>query len=317
VTSAPAFRRGPVTVEPPATSANLGPGFDALGLALDLRDEVSVEVADGGLSVEVAGEGAGQVPLDEGHLLVRALRETFAALGGQPPGLRIRALNRIPHGRGLGSSSAAICAGVLAARALTLGGEAALGDAAVLALATALEGHPDNVAPCLTGGLAVAWIEEDGGAARVLRLEPAAGIDPVVFIPPTPLATALARGLLPATVPHRDAAFNAGRAGLLTASLTVPDLSEHHRNELLRAATRDRLHQEYRAPAMPDSAALIEQLRADGFAAVVSGAGPTVMALTVGPGSAERALAHTPTGWSAVRLPVAAAGTRVGCPVAP
>jgi homoserine kinase len=155
--------------------------------------------------------------------------------------------------------------------------------------------------------LTVAWLDERG-AAEVLRLDPVADLRQIVFVPPDPLATAVARRLLPTEVPHRDAAFNAGRAGLLTAALTVPGLSEHHRTGLLRAATRDRLHQEYRAPAMPDSAVLLEQLRADGFAAVVSGAGPTVMVLTVGSSSADKALAYAPTGWSAARLPVAAAG---------
>jgi homoserine kinase len=305
--SASAFHSGPVTVEPAATSANLGPGFDSFGLALELRDEVSVEVTDRGLTVEVTGEGAAGLPCDESHLMVRALRAAFDALGGQPPGLRVTAHNRIPHGRGLGSSSAAICAGVVAARALVRAGESAMDDSALLGLATALEGHPDNVAPCLTGGLTVAWLDEAAGA-RVLRLDPVADLRPIVFIPPNPLATAVARGLLPAEVPHCDAAFNAGRAGLLTAALTVPGLSEHYRSGLLRAATQDRLHQEYRAPAMPDSALLIEQLRADGFAAVVSGAGPTVMVLTVGSGSVDRILAYAPTGWSAARLPVATAG---------
>lgn len=372
----PRFLRGPVTVRPPATSANLGPGFDAFGLALELRDEVVVEVLDEpGLGVEVVGEGAHEVPLDERHLLVRALRTGFDALGGQPAGLRVRCRNHIPHGRGLGSSSAAICAGLTAARALVEGGESVLDDDALLDLATRIEGHPDNVAPALRGGLTVAWLEQgterdgragqDDGAeqdsartaaaadrqatdpavrpgdraqerhrqaveqdnqaapdnqtahnrqtgqmrAFALRLEPDPAVGAVAFIPPNRLATEVARGLLPDRVPHRDAAFNAGRAGLLVAALTAPELNPHHRAELLHAATRDRLHQDYRAAAMPDSAALIRQLRADGFAAFVSGAGPTVLVLTVGPDQVHKAAGHVPDGWGVMVLTVAGVGT--------
>ncbi len=331
----PVFRRGPVTVRPPATSANLGPGFDSFGLALELRDEVVVEVVDGpGLIVEVDGEGAGEVPLDERHLLVSSLRAGFDALGGQPPGLRVRCHNRIPHGRGLGSSSAAICAGLVAARELVEGGAAVLDDDALLDLATRIEGHPDNVAPALRGGLTVAWTEqvhepagEPGDAAAraqhsdhqpgdirafAHRLTPDAAVSAVVFIPPNRLATAVARGLLPGQVPHRDAAANAGRAGLLVAALTAPDLTDHHRARLLRAATEDRLHQDYRAPAMPQSAALIRRLRADGFAAAVSGAGPTVIALTPGPAWPGKAAAHAPDGWRVTVLSVAAGGVGAG-----
>ena len=325
------FRTGPVTVRPPATSANLGPGFDSFGLALELRDEVTVQVTEvPGLSVEVFGEGADDVPRDESHLLVRALRAGFDALGGQPPGLRVVCRNNIPHGRGLGSSSAAICAGLVAARDLVEGGESVLDAAALLDLATRLEGHPDNVAPALCGGLTIAWMEEPGpapdpsgpermeqGAAKeerpdVLRLMSDRAVGAVVFIPPTPLATSVARGLLPDRVPHRDAAFNAGRAGLLAAALTTPDLTHHHRAVLLRAATRDRLHQDYRAPAMPESAALIQRLRADGYAATVSGAGPTVLTLTVGPGWPEQAAGYAPAGWRSAILPIAATGVATG-----
>jgi homoserine kinase len=325
------FRTGPVTVRPPATSANLGPGFDSFGLALELRDEVTVQVTETpGLTVEVYGEGAHDVPRDESHLLVRALRAGFNALGGQPPGLRVVCRNSIPHGRGLGSSSAAICAGLVAARDAVEDGESVLDTAALLDLATRLEGHPDNVAPALCGGLTIAWMEEpdpapdatgpertDQDAAKeerpdVLALMPDRAVGAVVFIPPTPLATSVARGLLPDRVPHRDAAFNAGRAGLLTAALTTPDLTHHHRAVLLRAATRDRLHQDYRAPAMPESAALIQRLRADGYAATVSGAGPTVLALTVGPGRPEQAAGYAPEGWRAAILPIAATGVATG-----
>jgi homoserine kinase len=315
----PRFRAGPIVVRPPATSANLGPGFDSFGLALELRDEVVVEALDEpGLHVEVAGEGAGEVPLDESHLLVRSLRAGLDALGGQPAGLRVRCHNRIPHGRGLGSSSAAICAGLVAARELVEDGGSVLDGTTLLDLATGIEGHPDNVAPALRGGLTVAWLEqstaESGGRQRphVLRLSPDPDVSAVAFIPPNRLATSVARGLLPDQVPHRDAAFNAGRAGLLTAALTTPELTHHHRAVLLHAATDDRLHQDYRAPAMPESAALIDRLRADGFAAAVSGAGPTVLVLTVGPGWPTKAAAYAPAGWGVTVLAVAATGVSAG-----
>lgn len=214
----PAFRAAAVRVRVPASSANLGPGFDALGLALGLYDDVVVRVADSGLNIDIAGEGADTLPRDESHLLVRSMRTAFDLLGGQPRGLEVVCANRIPHGRGLGSSSAAICAGIVAARAVTIGGEAKLDDAALLELATEIEGHPDNVAACLLGGFTLAWM--DGGSAKAIRMEPAESIVPVVFVPSRPVLTETARGLLPRTVPHVDAAANAGRAGLLVEALT-------------------------------------------------------------------------------------------------
>ncbi len=297
---------GLARVRVPATSANLGPGFDALGLALALHDEVGARVTSGGLRIEVSGEGAADVAdAGEKHLVVRAMRAVFDDLGvPQPAGLALRCANRIPHGRGLGSSAAAIVAGVLAARALA---GAPTGPADALPMANALEGHPDNVAPCLFGGLTIAWLADPsaalpeaangqpGGAgpqgghardsggssaragiARAVRLEPAPEIRPVVLIAPEPVSTEVARGLLPASVPHADAARNAGRAALLIAALTG------HPDALLDA-TADRLHQDYRAPAMPATHQLVSRLRAAGVPAVVSGAGPSVLAfLTAG-----------------------------------
>jgi homoserine kinase len=258
-----------VRVRVPATSANLGPGFDALGLALSLHDEIEARVTPSGLRIEVSGEGAADVAgAEEAHLVIRAMRAAFDDLGaGQPPGITLSCVNQIPHGRGLGSSAAAIVAGVLAARALAGAGT---GPGAALALANALEGHPDNVAPCLYGGLTIAWTTE--GGARAVRLEPAAVIKPVAIIAPAQVSTKAARGLLPARVPHADAARNAGRAALLVAAFTV-------RPEELLDATEDRLHQDYRASAMPATSDLIGRLRAAGIPAVVSGAGPSVLAL--------------------------------------
>ena len=266
-------------VRVPATSANLGPGFDALGLALSLHDEVEVRIVPSGLHIDVSGEGAPDVTdAEEAHLVVRAMRAAFDDLdAGQPPGIALRCVNRIPHGRGLGSSAAAIVAGVLAARALA-GAGTSPGEA--LPLANALEGHPDNVAPCLYGGLTIAWLADAGTSARAVRLEPAAEIKPVAIIAPGAVATGVARGLLPARVPHADAARNAGRAALLVAALTACP------GDLLDA-TEDLLHQDYRAPAMPATGDLVRRLRADGVPAVVSGAGPSVLAFVTSVTSAD------------------------------
>ena len=297
----PAFRAAAVRVRTPATSANLGPGFDAFGLALGLYDDVVVRVADSGLHVDIAGEGATNLPRDERHLIVRSLRTAFDVLGGQPRGLEVVCANRIPHGRGLGSSSAAICAGLMAARAVTIGGLERLDDAAMLELASEIEGHPDNVAACLLGGFTLAWTERD--TARAVRMDPDASVVPVVFVPANPVLTETARGLLPRTVPHVDAAANAGRAALLVEALC-------RRPELLFAATEDRLHQEYRAPAMPESVALVNRLRSDGVPAVISGAGPTVLALTVD-GEAEKIARLAGEDWAANRLSLDAGGATV------
>ena len=283
----PQFIDGPVQVTVPATSANLGPGFDSLGLALSLRDQLEAEVLPEGLVVDVEGAGADGVPRDESHLVVRSMRAAFALMGEQPSGLRLSCRNEIPHARGLGSSSAAIVAGVVLARALVAGGQLLAADEALLELADDLEGHPDNVAPAFYGGFVISGREDDHWYA--VR----AGVDPritaVVFVPPTGVETTVARGLLPATVAHADAAANSGRAALLVAALTGQP--EH-----LLAGTRDWLHQEQREPAMPDTLALVRRLRADGVPAVVSGAGPSVLAF----GSADTSTLTgcCPDGWT-------------------
>lgn len=303
------FVEGSVTVTVPATSANLGPGFDSLGLALAFRDQLTAEITGPGLSVAVKGEGAGGVPLDESHLVVRCMRTAFDVLGGQPAGLRLSCVNRIPHARGLGSSSAAIVAGLVLARALVAGGELVLDDESVFRLAAEIEGHPDNVAPAFFGGFTIAGHDTlPDGREEFYAVQ--ASIDPrvsaVVFVPPTAVQTAVARGLLPDAVPHAQAAADAGRAALLVAALGGQP--EH----LLRA-TRDYLHQEYRRPAMPDSLALVDELRADGVAAVVSGAGPTVLAFSDGNGTPATAklAARCPKGWDVRTLAVDLMGARV------
>jgi homoserine kinase len=287
----------------PATSANLGPGFDALGLALSLHDDVIARIGEDGVVIDVAGEGAAEVPRDESHLLVRSMRSAFEVLGGQPRGIELVCANRIPHGRGLGSSAAAIVAGILLARALVLGGDERLSDADVLALASELEGHPDNVAACLYGGLTIAWSSAGDGVGAI-RLDCAPAIRPVAFIPTETSSTHASRQLLPEQVPHGDAAFNAARAALLVAALTG-------RSDVLLTATEDRLHQDYRAPGMPASAELVVLLRGKGIPAVVSGAGPTVLALAREEDEVAVALELVPARWQAVALEVDEPGAHI------
>jgi homoserine kinase len=290
------FVTGPVTVQVPATSANLGPGFDSLGLALALHDTLTGEILASGLEVRVSGSGADEVPRDESHLVVRAMRAAFAALGEQPSGLRLTCENVIPHARGLGSSSAAIVGGIVLARALVADGAERLDDDAAFRLAAEIEGHPDNVAPAMYGGFTISG--QDGQGFYSVGSPVAAGIRTVVFVPPTGVETKVARGLLPATVPYADAAADAGRTALLVAALAGQPA------QLLRA-TRDYLHQDYRRPAMPESVALVDTLRADGVPAVVSGAGPTVLAFCE---EAEPLLARTPQGWFAWALDIEPSG---------
>jgi homoserine kinase len=287
----------PVRVRVPATSANLGPGFDSLGLALTHYDDLTARITDGGFTVTVAGEGAGELPQGEDHLVVRSMLTTFDVLGGMPAGLAVDCVNRIPQARGMGSSSAAIVAGVQLARALTVGGTKLLDDAGALRVAAGIEGHPDNVAPCLLGGFTIAWTEASG--ARAVRLGIAAGVRPTVFIPAERGLTAAARAALPSGVPHADAAFNAGRAALLVHALTTDP-------SLLLAATEDRLHQGYRAVGMPGTASLVAALRSVGVAAVVSGAGPTVLALSPVPADF-----HPGTEWRVHALSVDGTGALV------
>lgn len=295
-----------VHVQVPATSANLGPGFDTLGLALALYDELDVAVRnEPGIVIEVEGNGAGEVPLDESHLVVRAIDHVFARAGVRRPPLHLVARNSIPHSRGLGSSGAAIVAGVLAAQGL-LDGVVDLTANDLLTLATDLEGHPDNVAPALFGGLTIAWTSPDGPQHKKLMVH--RGVSPLVFVPEHVMSTALARSLQPASVPHQDAVFNLSRSALLVAALTQSP-------ELLHAATEDKLHQSYRASAMPETDRLIGLLRANGFPAVVSGSGPSILVLTSDPsqrltaaGLVER---ETGSAWTALMLAVDFKGATV------
>lgn len=295
-----------VVVRVPATSANLGPGFDTLGLALSVYDELTVEAREEGrLDIEVEGQGSAGVPRDASHLVVRAIAYAFDAVGRPLPGLRLHARNVIPHGRGLGSSGAAVVSGLLAAKGL-LAGDVDLDDDTLLRLATEMEGHPDNVAPALFGGLTIAWVDE--GRPQHKKLLVHRGVAPLVFVPDFTMSTSVARSLQPLQVPREDAVFNVSRSALLIAALTQSP-------ELLLAATEDKLHQNYRAQAMPDTDRLVRALRAVGFAAVVSGAGPSVLVLADGPGRRLEAVAvaerATDTPWEALMLAVDVKGGTV------
>jgi homoserine kinase len=284
-----------VTVKVPATTANLGPGLDTLGLALAIYDELEVRVrADEGATVDVRGVGEGEVPTDASNLVVQSIAHVFAAHGQAMPGLDLVAHNVIPHGRGLGSSGAAIVSGIMAAKGL-LDGIVEIESEELLRLATELEGHPDNVAPALFGGLTIAWTTPEGPRHKKLMVH--RGVSPLVAVPESTMSTKLARSLQPESVPHEDAIFNVSRSALLVAALIQSP-------ELLLAATEDRLHQNYRASAMKETDDLIKVLRAAGLPAVVSGAGPSVLVLASDPAqrlvAAELVARSTNTPWQAL-----------------
>ncbi len=267
--------RRQVRVRVPASTANLGPGFDALGMALGLYNEIEVTLEGDGLRLEVDGEGAERLQALGGRNLVsRSVMETLERLGIREGGFRIRMLNRIPLSRGLGSSSAAAMGGVAAAAALA---GASLGPEELLDLALPFEGHPDNITPALLGGLTVSTLVE--GKVRCVKLAVPEGLQAVAVIPEFPLSTAKARKALPHMVPREDAVFNVGRVALFLASLQAGRL------DLLGEATQDRLHQPYRAPLVPGMPeVLAEGRRAGALACFLSGAGPTLLALTTGDG---------------------------------
>lgn len=300
-----------VTVRVPATTANLGPGYDSLGLALALHDTLTVESLETDeLLFELRGEGADTLPRDASHLVIRAMEAAFDRLGFRHGGLKVTAENVNPHGRGLGSSASAVVAAVSAANAMVP--EASRrGQDWVLQLTSELEGHPDNVAPAIFGGLALSWQDSDQYSST--RATVADSVIPIVAVPDYELSTEAARALLPASVGHHAAAMNAGRAALLIHALT-------HKPEFLLPGTEDYLHQSYRAEAMRPSAALIAALRAAGHAAVVSGAGPTVLVLANGEAEAAAVVAfieefnaaNTPDiAWRVLKLAVDVEGAKV------
>ncbi len=296
-----------VDVLVPATSANLGPGFDCLGLAIGVHDRVTAMVTeDPGVLVHIEGEGEEILPRDDSHLVARAMLAAWSAMGVPASGAVLTCVNAIPQGRGMGSSAAAIVAGLLLGRALVTDGEDRLSAGEVFDLATRMEGHPDNVAAALFGGFTTAWIETPGAEdvhARAVSHRVHPEVVPVVVVPPVSMPTHEARRMLPDLVARDDAVFNVGRSALLVHALTADP-------SLLMSATEDRLHQDARAAAYPRSHELVAELRAQGIPAVISGAGPSVLALAATSTSAT-ALAAAPDGWEAVVVPVDTAGARV------
>ncbi len=284
-------------VSVPATSANLGPGFDSIGVALELRDVVAAKVSEiPGVRVSITGEGAGLLPTDETHLVAKVLLDGLAKLGSSVPGAEISCQNQIPQGKGLGSSAAAIVAGLALAQALVMDGSIDLDW--VFAQASEYEGHPDNAGACVYGGLTVAWMNE-GTHRRTLQVLPE--VQALVGIPADELLTDKARGLLPSQVPHEDAAFNAARSALLIIGLTTDP-------SVLIEATEDRLHQNYRADAYRKTIAAITELKANGIAACVSGAGPAVLVFATEeqiPQAQQILAAH---GFSGQKLEIAESG---------
>mgnify|MGYP000918012968 CR=1 FL=1 len=302
----PTFRATPSQIQVPATSANLGPGFDCLGLALQMHDKYVARVIDEpGLDIDVIGEGADNLPRNEKNLLVKAMFAGFDYLGGRPRGLAIRAKNVIPHGRGLGSSAAAIVGGLALARALVLGGNERMSHEDMLNIANEMEGHPDNVSAAIYGSANVAWQESQRGKviAQSLNIEVDPRISALAFVPATELSTSKARKMLPESIPHHDAVRNSINTAVLVQAL-------QHRPDLLLAATEDYLHQSYRSEAMPQSFALMTKLRKAGVAAFISGAGPTVLVLHTG-GDAEAAELERAAGEKFHMIPLGVSRTGV------
>ncbi len=265
-------------VQIPASTANLGPGFDCLGLALTMYDRYIAQVQDEpGVDIDVTGEGADDVPRNDKNLVIKAMYKGFEFLGGKPRGIALRQLNVIPHGRGLGSSASAIVGGLSLARALVLGGNDRMSNEDMLVIANQMEGHPDNVAAAIYGSANISWQDLQHGhmVAQSVNIDVDPRISAMAFIPATAVATSKARKMLPESIPHPDAVRNSSNAALLVHAL-------QHRPDLLHTATADFLHQSYRQDAMPHSFALLTKLRNAGVAAFISGAGPTVLVLHVG-----------------------------------
>lgn len=296
------LRRDAVRVVVPATSANLGPAFDSAGLALGVYDDlVAMVTDDSGVLIEISGEGEDSLPRNEEHLVVQSMQAAFAWMGIESPGFVLRCVNSIPHGRGLGSSAAAIIGGIVLARALVADGRERMADDDVLQVALQQESHPDNLAAALYGGFTVAWLEEDGRADAV-RMSVHPGVRPVVLVPSTALSTAQARTLLPDTVTLKQATHNISRSALLVHALT----QEPSR---LMAATADSIHQDSRASAYPTSVELLQTLRHSQVPAVISGAGPSVLAFVDDVTSSVLAAVEA-EGWIIREVPIADIGAR-------
>lgn len=327
--AASASQEQTIHVSVPATSANLGSGFDSVGLALDRRDHVSFTLGaldDTGIDIEIHGEGEDTLARDDSNLIVRTFLDECAKLAMPRRRLKIVAENRIPQARGLGSSAEAIVTAIAAAKAFSQDAASSLDREYVFAHAAEIEGHPDNVAPAVYGGLTVSWQfrhadERDFTAAHPSITEGFHTVNYLVspelaayvFVPDFPLSTSQARKSLPDTVPYADAVFNISRVGLLPAAME--SAGGDNANELLFYATQDRMHQSYRSSLMPQSSALMQALRSQGYAAMISGAGPCVIVLHYGEIShslkqiAEEQLESGH--WNLLNLPIDSQGVRV------
>nr|WP_155763908.1 homoserine kinase [Mycobacterium asiaticum] len=289
-----------------ASSANLGPGFDSLGLALSLCDEIVVETTNSGLKVIVEGEGAGQVPLGPEHLVVRAIQRGLDAVGLQVGGLVVRCRNDVPHSRGLGSSAAAVVSGLAVVNGLVVQMDSTpLSDAQLIQLASEFEGHPDNAAAAVLGGAVVSWVDHRSGRPdyRAVPLRLHRDIHLFAAIPEERSLTAETRVLLPAEISHENARFNISRAALLVVALT-------ERPDLLMAATEDVLHQPQRAPAMPPSAEYLALLRRLDIATALSGAGPSLIVLSTEPELPVEAVEYGTANGFAIKKMTAGDGVR-------
>jgi homoserine kinase len=305
------FKATMAQVSVPASSANIGPGFDSFAIALEMRDRYAAQILDDeSFDVDVTGEGADQVKKDAKNLIIKSMMRGFEHMGGKPRGIALRALNVIPHGRGLGSSASAIVGGLALARSLVLTGEQYMSDEDLITLATELEGHPDNVAAAFYGGATIAWLEskinsegKSSNIGRAVSLKVDDRIKALLLVPENQLSTAKARKLLPESISHQDAVLNSSRTALLVHALA-------ERPDLLFTATEDLLHQKYREEAMPKSIALVEKLRGAGLAAVVSGAGPSVMVLYSGAEDEIDQIQSVSPGFTAMKLAIAKTGVQ-------
>ena len=268
-------------VEVPATVANLGPGFDALGVAVKMHLEIHIEPRRDSIDIMLEGEGADTLPQDETNLIVRSMNSFFDHVGRRPPGFAVRVKNPIPLGSGLGSSAAAIVGGLYAARSVT---GRTVPQADMIQLATELEGHSDNVMPALLGGLVVCYRDRAHDELRSFRLDPSDRLVPILAVPKEGFSTTEARKALPQEVAFGDAQYTASRAALLVAAITTGAGSE-----VLADAMSDRLHEPHRLKLMPETAAVYAELQEAGLAVSLAGAGPSLLLVVPRPEATTRA----------------------------
>lgn len=270
-----------VRVRVPATIANLGPGFDALGAAVRMHLEIEIEPRRDSIEVMVEGEGAEQLPADDTNLVIRSMNTFFDHVGRRPPGFAVRVKNPIPIASGLGSSAAAVVGGLFAARAVT---GRTVPQSEMVQLATSLEGHPDNVMPALLGGLVVCYREAERSELRYLRLDPSDRLVPILVVPKEGFSTSEARRALPNDVSFVDAQFTASRAALLVAAITSGAGSD-----ILADAMDDRLHEPHRMRLMPETSAVHMEIKDAGLPVALAGAGPSLLVVVPRPEAATRA----------------------------